>query len=38
MELELTMVRFVVQEVVVLVVERDVVNDLEERKIVVLVG
>ena len=32
------MVRFVVQEVVVLVVERDVVNDLEERKIVVLVG
>ena len=32
------MVRFVVQEVVVLVVVRDVVNDLEERKIVVLVG
>ena len=32
------MVRFVVQENVVLVVERDVVNDLEERKIVVLVG
>ena len=32
------MVRFVAQRVVVHVVERDVVNDLEERKIVVLVG
>jgi len=38
MELALTMVRFAVQGVVVHVVEKDVVNDPEERKIVVLNG
>jgi len=38
MELALTMVRFAVQRNVVNVVERDVVSDPEERKIVVLVG
>jgi len=38
MELALTMVRVAVQRNVVNVVERDVVSDPEERKIVVLVG